>query len=129
MARFAIIQGGQVANIVEADSAFAADQGWIDPQGASIGWLYDGSNFTPPLILPAPVPQSISPRQIRQALTLAGLRNAVETAVALGPQNTKDWYEWSTAFERNNPQVISMGVALGVTDKQLDELWTLGSTL
>lgn len=46
MARFAIIQGGQVANIVEAEASFAAEQGWIDPQNAGIGWLYDGADFT-----------------------------------------------------------------------------------
>jgi len=72
---------------------------------------------------------SISPRQIRQALTRVGLREAVEAAVAAGDQDLKDWWEFSTSYERLNPQVVSMGLALGQTDEQLDALWALGTTL
>lgn len=68
-------------------------------------------------------------RQIRQALTRAGLRTAVESAVAAGSQDLKDWYEFSTAFERLNPQVIAMGEALSVSPASLDDLWTLGAQL
>lgn len=75
------------------------------------------------------IPQSISPRQIRQALTRAGLRAPVEAAIAAGDQDIKDWYEFATAFERSNQHVIDMGTALGVSDAQLDALWTLGNSL
>ena len=71
----------------------------------------------------------ISPRQIRQALSRAGLRASVEAAVAAGDQDLKDWYEFSTAFERTNAQVTAMGTALGVTEQQLDDLWALGASL
>lgn len=72
---------------------------------------------------------AVSPRQIRQALSLAGLRSAVESAVAAGDQDLKDWYEFSTSFERMNSQVVAMGAALSVTSEQLDALWTLGASL
>lgn len=75
------------------------------------------------------IPLSVSPRQIRQALSRAGLRAAVEAGVAAGDQDTKDWYEFATAFERSNQHVIDMGVALGVTERQLDDLWTLAGSL
>lgn len=78
--------------------------------------------------VPAPVTQ-ISPRQIRMALTQMNLRSAVEAAVAAGSQDTKDWYEFSTYFDRNHPQVTAMAQTLNVTDAQLDALWKLGSTL
>lgn len=71
----------------------------------------------------------ISPRQIRQALTRAGLRTAVEAAVAAGDQDLKDWYEFSTAFERLNLQVVAMGEALSVSPASLDDLWALGASL
>lgn len=71
----------------------------------------------------------ISPRQIRQALTRAGLRAAVEAAVAAGDQDLKDWWEFSTAFERLNPQVTAMAAALGFSVSDLDQLWALGATL
>ncbi len=70
-----------------------------------------------------------SPRQIRQALTAAGMRGAVEDAVAAGDQDIKDWWNFSTAFERMNPQVTAMATALGVSDEELDGLWALAVTL
>ena len=75
------------------------------------------------------VPQVISPRQIRMALTDMNLRTQVESAVAAGDQHLKDWYEFSTAFERNHPQVLAMAAVLNVSDADLDALWKLGATL
>ena len=72
---------------------------------------------------------AISPRQIRQALTRAGLRASVEAAVAAGDQDIKDWWEFATTFERTNPQVVAMGEALSVSPESLDQLWVLGATL
>ena len=76
-----------------------------------------------------PVIPSCSPRQIRQVLTAAGLRTAVETAVAAGSQDLKDWWEFSTVIERHHPEVIAMGAALGQTPEQLDALFTAGAAL
>ena len=81
---------------------------------------------------PIPIPETISPvtpRQIRMALTRTGLRESVETAVAAGTQDLKDWYEFSTMFYRDQPLVIQMGESLGQTPEQLDGLWKLAATL
>lgn len=75
------------------------------------------------------MPNTVSPRQIRQALTRTNLRSKVENAIALGDQDTKDWYEYATVFERSNVHVISMGNLLEVTDSQLDDLWRLAGSL
>lgn len=79
-------------------------------------------------IVPQPVTQ-ISPRQIRMAMTQLGLRNEVEAAVTAGDQDMKDWYEFSTYFDRNHPQVLAMAAALNVDDQELDALWALAATL
>lgn len=75
------------------------------------------------------IPNSVSPRQIRQALTRAGLRSQVESAVAAGSQDLKDWWEFSTEYIRTNIHVTEMCQALGVTDKQRDDIWTLAASL
>jgi hypothetical protein len=75
------------------------------------------------------IPQSVSPRQIRQALTSTGLRAAVEQSVSGGAQNTKDWWQFATVFERNHPLVVGVAQALGVTERQLDDLFTLAGSL
>lgn len=71
----------------------------------------------------------VSPRQIRQALTRVNLRDLVEAAIAQSDQDTKDWYEFATAFDRTNPKVAELAAALNVTDEQLDQLWTLANSL
>ena len=77
----------------------------------------------------AKIPAAVSPRQIRQALTAASLRTAVEAAVAAGDQTIKDWWEFANQFERNHPMVEGMAAGLGVTTKQLDDLFTLAGSL
>lgn len=75
------------------------------------------------------IPSSVSPRQIRQALTRQNLRNQVETVVATGDQDLKDWWEFSTEFLRYHPQVITVGELLGKTPEELDKLWVLAASL
>lgn len=81
-----------------------------------------------------PVPVSVSPRQIRQAMNRipynqGTLRDAVELAVASGDRDLRDWWEFSTAVERENPQVVAMAQALGMNNNSLDELWRLAGSL
>ena len=105
-------------------------QGWRSvsgPQAIEANEVYSETEPAP-LVLPLVIPP-VSPRQIRQALTRAGLRSTVEAAIAAGDQDTKDWWEFATQFERQHVRVIAMGVALGQTDAQLDTLWTLAGSL
>lgn len=76
-----------------------------------------------------PVPESVSPRQIRQAMSAAGLRAPVEAAIAAADQDTKDWYEFATEFERSHPMVAALAAGLNVTEAQLDGLWVLAGSL
>ena len=91
-------------------------------------WLSEGNTPEPadPVVIPI---TSCTPRQIRQVLTAVGLRTAVETAVAAGSQDLKDWWEFSTVIERTHPEVIAMGAALGQAPEQLDALFTAGAAL
>lgn len=77
---------------------------------------------------PKPIP-SVTPRQIRLALTQLGLRAAVETAVTAASQDVLDTWHYATEFDRNNPLVASLATQLNVTSEQLDGLWRLAATL
>jgi len=123
-----VVLDGVITNTIEVDSLDAMP-GLIAADTGTIGdGVVDGV-IVPAPAPPVPVPQSVSPRQIRQALTRAGLRASVEAAVAAGDQDTKDWYEFATAFERSNPVVAALGAALNVSDAQLDDLWILADSL
>ena len=94
-----------------------------------LNWENAG-NTALPADPPEPAPLlPVSPRQIRQVLSRAGLRTAVETAIAAGDQDGKDWWEFATQFERLHPTVVAMGQALGQTDAQMDALWELAASL
>jgi len=71
----------------------------------------------------------VTPRQIRQGLTQMSLRDQVEAAVTAGNQDLKDWWGFASEFQRFNPHVLAMAMALSVTDQQLDELWALSAKL
>ena len=77
-----------------------------------------------PLSIPA-----VSPWQIRKALNQAGLRAAVEAAVAQGSQEVKDGWEVATEFRRTDPLVEQLGAALGKTAAELDAIFQLAATL
>lgn len=91
--------------------------------------ISDDDSLMPVFTIPRPVPNEISPRQIRRALSESGLRTLVESAISAGDQELKDWWEWSTSFLRNHPLVEQMARTLGVTDQELDDLWRLGASL
>lgn len=67
--------------------------------------------------------------QIRQALSSVGLREMVEAAVGAGDQALQDAWHYAQTFERLHPKIVQIGVALGQTDAQMDDLFTLAVTL
>lgn len=80
------------------------------------------------------VPESVLPRQFRQALVILGISIAdIENAINSLPEPSKslariEW-EYSLAFQRNNPFVSQVGYILNKTPSQLDDIWILASTL
>lgn len=79
--------------------------------------------------VPSLSPIIVSPRQIRQALTAAGLRSQVEAAVAAGSQDRKDWWEFATAFEENHAMVVGMAQGINVSNGDLHQLFALAASL
>jgi hypothetical protein len=92
----------------------------------------------PPSASPS-VPSSVTRRQARQALLLAGLLDNVPAAIALLDNGTPEGnqqmrlaqIEWedSLEFERARPLVIEIGAAIGLDAEQLDALFITAATL
>lgn len=97
---------------------------------AYVAWVKSGNEPTVGVYAqPLPVPASVTPRQIRLALTHAGLRSTVEAAVAESDQATKDTWQFSTEILRNNPMLMAMAAMLGKTDEEMDALFILAGGL
>jgi hypothetical protein len=100
-------------------------------QGPPGTWtVYEPGDTLPPAP-PDPPPglPPITSRQLRMALTAAGLRAAVEAAVAAGSQDLRDWWEYEPIMDRYHPLVVGMIAALGKTPAEADAVWVLGATL
>lgn len=72
------------------------------------------------------VPQVVSRFQARAALHLAGLLDDVETLMASPDTPILAKLAWADAqeFKRNSPTVQTMAAAIGLTEAQIDELFT-----
>ena len=76
------------------------------------------------------VPKSISNSQARQALVLGGLYATVNNAIVTGTDEALQIrWEYEVIIKRDDAGLIAMATALGLTEKQLDDLFILGATL
>lgn len=91
-------------------------------------WLAAG-NTADPYVPPAPTVISVTPRQIRLALSTMGLRQAAEDFVAAQDQTVKDNWGYATAFTRSHPMILACAAHLGKTDADIDALFALAATL
>ena len=78
--------------------------------------------------------QSVTPRQMRIALTRSGVSlEMVEATINSLPEplrsETKITWEYSVEFQRSNPLLNAMAPILGLTNKQIDDLFALASKL
>lgn len=99
------------------------------------GEIVDASTVTLPVLPPppVPVPASVTMRQARLALHAAGLLSGVNAAIASleEPAKTAAQIEWeyASAVERNAGLVPAMATALGMTERQIDDLFVAAAVL
>ncbi len=77
------------------------------------------------------VPEVVSRRQALRALLAAGLLALVEPAIAAlpSPQREIAQIEWqATEFRRDHELIALIGVALGLTESQIDALFIDAAT-
>jgi hypothetical protein len=133
--RLLLVSDGRVINWVDGESVEAAQQ--MVPSmlvldgtnGGEIGDRWDGTQLLPGLPPTPQVPASVTPRQIRQALTQTGLRESVESFIASQPQDVRDWWQFATEFQRDHPLVAATGQVLNKSPAELDALWILAGSL
>ena len=96
----------------------AIDAGYTDITGS----------YPPEPILVSIVP-NVTAVQIRLQLNKQGLRTQVETAIASGSQDLKDKWQYGNMFSSTDSDIQAMATSLGLTQEQLDTLFTEAATL
>ena len=127
--RYAIIDSGTVANIIEADADFSDSIGAVLAQEAGIGWSYAGGVFTAPPVPPVPVPQQVTMRQACIQLEADGLLDDVEAVVATLPRIYQIEWQRASVVLRDNPLVEIVRQQQGMTAEQIDTLFINASNL
>ena len=98
---------------------------------ATGGGRYEIRSGTPPV----PRVEKVTRRQFLQGLTRLGLRAPVMAwRAALDPTDPADldlidWYEESQFFERQNPELLAVAAAFGLSEAQIDAAFAMMVTL
>lgn len=77
----------------------------------------------------ARIPRTVTMRQARLALLQSGLLGQVNAAVNAADEATKITWEFSSEVHRDHPFVATLTAALGLTEAQLDNIFTLAASL
>lgn len=79
---------------------------------------------------PPPVPASVTPRQMREALLSMALLDQVEALVAASDRATQIRWEYAVEFERTHPSWDAMGAMMDPprTSAEIDDLFRLASS-
>lgn len=132
-----------ITTVIEREDGYTAtsDEGLLyvpkDPSNRHyqeiLEWIAEGKTPEPYVPEPEPIPTSVTMRQARLALLQFGLYQQVLDAIANlpEPQKTAAEIEWEYAgyVERTSAFTQSLALALGLTEQDLDSLFTLAGSL
>lgn len=81
-----------------------------------------------------PVPESVTKRKGRQQMILMGVIDAVQPAIdaiedPIQRALVQSFWDDSSDYERNHPQMIGLASAIGITESQLDQAFIQASRL
>lgn len=97
--------------------------------------LIDEGKPVPPGAIPPPpadpnvIPQVVTRRQALLALLAAGKLDAVELQIQNAPRAVQIAWAAAGTFERNNPLIETLAPSLGLTEADVDNLFTEAAKL
>ena len=132
--KWAIVNDNRITEIVESDEFPIRNcQLIFEIDGTpQVGWVIECNRFVP-FNERALIPD-VTPRQMRQALILSSVSiPTIEAAINSLPSPNKELamteWEYSIAFKRMNHLVDAIGLIVGKTPEEVDNIWRLAKTL
>ena len=127
-------ENNRICQVEENEFPVAEPLHWVSCDAfITTEWTYDGVTFVAPVLPPVVIPTVVSMRQARLALFQDGLLSEVQGAIdgLTDPAKTITQISWDYATEvhRDDDLVVQLSNQLGLTESDLDALFTLASTL
>jgi hypothetical protein len=98
-----------------------------------LAWVEAGNEPLPPDPIPVVVPQTVSMAQARLALIGAGLFPAIDAGLKALPEPQRTTaltaWEYAPTVSRNGSLVTTLAGQFGLTEKQLDDLFTAAAAI
>ena len=127
-----VVENGFVVNTIIVGSI--VDFPWlIDAEnGGSIGDAWDGETFTTPVSI-AVIPEEITPRQGKIILSRYGLTAAVtaylDAMEGQAGEEARIDFEFASSWRRDWPLLCEAAAELGLTDAQIDQMFSEASLI
>lgn len=104
---------------------------WVEcPDNCTTAWTFSGEFEAPVPAVEVPViPSIVDMAQARLALLQFGLLATVDAAIAQGSEADKIAWEFRATVKRDDPLVQNMKALLGLSEGNLDSLFTLAASL
>lgn len=118
-------QIGHLATLSFMEGFQCVSADYTGPVPEADAWRWDGKKITAIV----PVPQSVTPRQVRLLLLQQGLLANVEAMIKAGDQATQITWEFASEFRRNDPLLEQLSKALGLTDAQVDGFFIAAASI
>lgn len=116
-----------------AQSGGSCPEGWIVMQGERPTPEHVAQEDGTWAIQPAPVPQSVTMRQARQAMLYAGILVQVDSLIAAmpGEEGESARIDWNHArdVKRDWPLIGALGPQVGLNEQQIDDLFIYAATI
>jgi hypothetical protein len=98
-----------------------------------LAWVEAGNEPLPPDPIPVVVPQTVSMAQARLALIGAGLFSAIDAGLKALPEPQRTTaltaWEYAPTVSRNGALVTTLAGQFGLTEAQLDALFTAAAAI
>jgi hypothetical protein len=129
--RYLILENNIVVNAINATQEFIDGGNLVaiqsDTEG-DIGDTYENGGFIKPE--PVKVFEPVKPAYMRMALRQAGILNTINSILSQdGYENARDAFEYTLIFLRDDAMVNQVGIALGLTESQIDDIFINGANL
>ena len=125
----AVING----QLITANTVHLPDGTVLDNNSADLpeGWSIVADIDPTPLdaVDASGIPQSVTARQARRALSAAGLLDNIDAALATMPRDAQiEWY-YAHEIRRDSPLIAAVASGLGIDKAAIDALFTQASKL